>query len=658
MCGILGVLHAPGQGSGDAGSVDEVLDLLEHRGPDDVGTWTSDGGAATLGHRRLSIVDLSPTGHQPMASSSGRYVTTYNGEIYNHPELRAELEDRGHGFRGTSDTETLLQAVEEWGLEGALERCNGMFAFGLWDDEEGRLHLARDRTGQKPLVYGRLGDRFLFASELTPLAALAGDGLAVDRSALADFLRYKYIPYPGSIAEAFRTLPPASILTLEPGDVEAGPPAPRRFWDPASVRRRAWRDRFQGAVDEAADRLDEVLGDAVDRRTLADVPVGAFLSGGIDSSLVVALMQARSEEPVRTFTIGFEEDAYDEADDARAVAEHLGTEHHEMTVSPEEAMDVLESIPDLYDEPFADPSQVPTYIVSRFAREHVKVGLTGDGGDELFGGYGRYVDYGWVWRTFGTVPGPLRRAVGGGVDAVPSGAWGRLLGALGADEGGRKARRLGRILRQGSALDVNEDLLDNYPDVEEVVRGLDEAPPPLHERHEIPSALPAVERMMYLDAVTHLPGQLHTKIDRASMGTSLEARAPFMDHRVVELAWSLPTEMKIRDGVGKWILRRVLERHVPRDLWDRPKTGFDMPWGEWVRGPLEGWAEGLLDRSRLEEEGFLDPDRVRERWEAHRDGRRDGGAGLWAVLMFQLWLEENPTFREAAHAAKAQAGSG
>ena len=641
MCGIAGLLDADARDL--PGVLEAMTETLRHRGPDDDGLWTDPEAGIGLGSRRLAVVDLSEEGHQPMDSASGRYVLAFNGEIYNHLDLREELEGMGHRFRGRSDTEVLLEAVDRWGLRGALERSNGMFAVALWDRQTRRLSLARDRLGEKPLYYGRLGGGFGFASELKALRVHPGFRPEIDRDALALLLRHKYVPAPGSIYRGIRKLPPASVLTID--QEVRGEPAPAAYWSAAEAAERGTFEPFRGPAAEAEEVLDELLRDAVGRRMIADVPLGAFLSGGVDSSTVVALMQARSDRPVRTFTIGFRDAAYDESADARRVAGHLGTDHTELLVTPEEAMEVIPALPEIYDEPFADSSQIPTYLVSRLAREHVTVSLSGDGGDEVFGGYNRYLWADAVWRRFGWMPAGLRRAVAGTLLSVSPRGWDSLATRLGPllpnaarqRVPGEKVHKLARALRADGPEGLYGTLVSHWQDPASVVLGANGGG---SSTRLDGAALPGLtRRMMYTDTVTYLPDDILVKLDRATMAVSLEGRVPYLDHRVVEFAWRLPLGMRARDGQGKWLLRRVLDRYVPRDLVERPKMGFGLPIGAWLRGPLRDWAESMLHPTRLRREGYLDPRPVRAAWAEHLSGRRNRQYELWDVLMFQAWLE-------------------
>lgn len=645
MCGICGALGVPGRALPEEGRLRAIRDALAHRGPDDAGDWRDGPRAVYLGHRRLAVLDLSPLGRQPMVSACGRYVVTFNGEIYNFRSLREELEKKGHRFRSTSDTEVLLASVVEWGVEGALEHFNGMFAFGLWDRKEERLWLARDRLGEKPLYYGKLGDVFLFASELKAFRAWPGFHGTINRDALALYMKYGYVPSPWSIYTGIYKLRPAHFLIADrcPEGIRLveGP-----YWSiPDRVVEEPVVDVSVEAIQETEGRLEELLLDAVRLRLESDVPLGAFLSGGIDSSTVVALMARVAGGRVRTFTIGFLERGYDEAQAARRVARHLGTDHTEMYVTPAEARTVIPRLPEIYDEPFADSSQIPTFLVSQLARRHVTVALSGDGGDELFGGYARYAVAQFLWRKVRRIPALVRR----GIAAFVNAAWpedldvwaGRTLEVLAprlARRGSRfRMKRLAGVLTFRSFAELYEDLVSQWRSPWGMIRGARfmsvQAFGDGTARH---SPLDAMTR---IDLETYLPDDILVKVDRASMAVSLEVRTPFLDHRLVEWALALPGSLKVRDGVSKWLLRRVLYRYVPSGLVERPKMGFGVPMGEWLRGPLREWAEQLLEPCRLRQEGFLEAERVRKEWSDHLARKADRHAGLWAVLMFQAWLE-------------------
>lgn len=657
MCGLTGFLSAT-PASFPAGAADvlrRMTDLIAHRGPDDAGYWLDAGVGVALGHRRLAIVDLSPQGHQPMASVSGRYQLVFNGEIYNHAALRAELQAAGKVpvWRGHSDTEVLLAGVEAWGLTATLQRAVGMFAIALWDLERQELSLARDRLGEKPLYYGWAGDGLLFASELKSLRAWPGFPAEVDRDALTQLLRFNYIPAPHTIYCGIHKLPPGCLLTVAAGDRAARAlPAPQPYWSLAD--RLTQIEPFRGSDAEATDRLQGLLGEALSLQKMADVPLGAFLSGGIDSSTVVALLQAQASRPVQTFTIGFHEAGYNEAEYAKAVAQHLGTEHYELYVTPADALALVPQLPTLYDEPFADASQLPTYLVCALARQRVTVALSGDGGDELFGGYLRYTQGSGLRLLFGPLPVPLRRLLAGLLGSLPVTAWDTLyrLGepllprGVRQTDPGNKLHALADVLRHyagngNAADDLYRQLVSLWKEPARLVLGASE--PPLLTAGGSFAATPAtladIPAMQYQDCLTYLPDDILVKVDRAAMGVSLETRVPLLDHRLVEFAWSLPAHMQRRIGQGKWLLRQVLYRHVPRELIERPKMGFGVPIDHWLRHELRDWAEALLDESRLRREGYFYPQPIRRRWQEHLDGQRNWQYPLWGVLMFQSWLE-------------------
>jgi asparagine synthase (glutamine-hydrolysing) len=737
MCGIAGLIR-PIDINDD--SLDKVVgcmaDAIQYRGPDDAGTWADVQSGIALGHRRLAIVDLSAAGHQPMHSDRGRYVMVFNGEVYNHMVLRAELEAMdcraslamtepgdglppdartNGGWRGHSDTETLLAGFEAWGIEATLKKAVGMFAIALWDTQDKTLHLARDRFGEKPLYYGWVGqgaDRaFVFGSELKALRAYPGFDNAVCREALAQYMRYMYVPAPLSIYQGIYKLEPgcllsvtglprrcaprndatsanshdgptanghdgASELTCAPGDESAV--HIRRWWSMADAVQAGLQNPINDEA-EAIAALETQLQEAVRLQSLADVPLGAFLSGGVDSSLIVALMQQQAKKdgagPVKTFTVGFEEAGFDESPHAKAVAQHLGTEHSELFVTAAQAQAVIPLLPQMYDEPFADSSQIPTHLVCRAARQQVTVALSGDAGDELFGGYNRYFWGPRIWSRLAWMPYAVRRLLGWGIAAVPVKAWDALAkpinallpGAKGIARVGDKAHKLAVRLRNVRSMDdLYVSLVTEWQDPGAVVKrdaggtglprsarnddasGLpcfarkdDVGGLPRDSRNDDIAGLGDAERMMFKDSITYLPDDILCKVDRAAMATSLETRVPFLDHRVAELAWRLPMRMKIRGNEGKWALRQVLYKHVPRELIERPKAGFSIPVGVWLRGPLRLWAEELLDAERLEREGYLHTATVQKLWQEHLSGRFDWTAKLWSVLMFQAWLKEN-----------------
>ena len=636
-------------------TVRSMADALVHRGPDDAGTFVDARAGLALGHRRLSILDLSSDGRQPMSCPGGRYTLAYNGEVYNFAELRGALEARGVRFRTRTDTEVVLHALIEWGVEQALSRLIGMFAIAFWDAQERSLVLARDRVGIKPLYYATQDGGLSFGSELKVLRRHPAFRAELDRDALTQFFRFNYVPAPHAIYRDAKKLLPGSFARITADSVASGCVDEVVYWDPREVAARGTRSISAHDAEEA---LDELLREAVGARTVSDVPLGAFLSGGIDSSLVVAYLQQLSDRPAQTYTIGFREEGYDEAAHARAVAEHLGTEHHELTVTPEDALAVIPGLARTWDEPFADSSQIPTAIVSRFARSGVTVCLSGDGGDELFGGYPRYFLTERLRRGFGRVPRALRGLAAGSLRAVPGGLWeglarrSSLLRRKGLTPGWASYRmqRLADLFAltgdgEGDAA-LYRSMVSHWKEPERLVLGGME-PEGVHDepletlgRGESQSRGPGTfSRMMLVDTLTYLPDDILCKVDRASMACALEARVPLLDHRVLEFAWSLPHDVRVGPEPGKGLLRRLLARHVPRELFERPKMGFGIPIAAWLRGPLREWGEELLDPKRLADEGILSPEPVREAWDAHQSGRASLGYYLWDLLAFQAWHE-------------------
>lgn len=639
MCGLAGILASGGQFGGVRlrDLAQRMADSLHHRGPDSGGLWSDDEAGIALGHRRLAIIDLSPHGHQPMVSSSGRHVIVFNGEIYNHGDLRDELAAAGHRFRGHSDTEVLLALIEERGFEAALAAAAGMFALAVWDRATRQLHLARDRLGEKPLYLAQIDGAIAFSSELKAFARLPGCDFEVDRFALSAFLRRQYVPAPRTVWRNVIKLPAGTLLSLPWGAAGfSGDLAPliRPYWSVPATREDLITDEA-----EAVATLDHTLSLAVQERMIADVPIGAFLSGGIDSSLIVAMMQEHSSRSVRTFTVGFDEAEHDETAKARAVARHLGTDHTEIHISAEEARSVIPMLPDIFDEPFADASQIPSWHLARVAREAVTVSLSGDGGDESFAGYGRYMVAAGLERRLGAVPRPLRHLAAGIIEAVPVTGWDRALKLveLRAPQGykgrltGDRLHKAARLLAAGNAWERYQSLLDvGAADVLMGGAGWD-----MLQR---PAANDDLHCMMLHDTTSYLADDVLAKVDRTSMAVSLEVRPPLLDHRVVELAWRFPSTMKIRDGKGKWLLRRLLEKRLPAELVDSGKAGFGVPLDRWLREPLRDWAEWLLDKRRLAG-GYLDPVPVRRLWDEHLSGRYNNAAPLWSILMFEAWRD-------------------
>lgn len=625
MCGFSGFISPIDDCGRSSRILEEMGNAIVHRGPDDGGIWLGVNPHVGLSHRRLSVVDLSPAGHQPMHSACDRYVMAFNGEIYNHQDLRSELSRSisPQTWRGHSDTETLLACFVSWGIKKTLQAAVGMFSIAVWDKKERVLTLARDRVGEKPLYWGWQGNVLLFGSELKALRAHPAFIARVDRGALALLLRHNYIPAPFSIFEGIRKLPAGHFVSIS-SDSCADSVVPEPYWSMKDVIEKGSAHPFCGDDREATDLLEKQLTESIGAQMLADVPLGAFLSGGVDSSTVVALMQKQSGQPVRTFAIGFSEAGYNEAEHAKAVASHLGTAHTELYVGATEALAVIPKLPQIYSEPFADSSQIPTYLVSQMAREHVTVALSGDAGDELFGGYNTYQFMPAIWQRLALLPLPVRRVLQRMLSPLPVPA---------------KISKLLEVAAARSPEDLYRLVQSHWKHPEQIVLGAFEPASLLNT----PCAWPKLDSfehwMMAMDAQTYMADDILVKVDRAAMANSLETRVPMLDHRVVELAWRLPLSMKIRDGRGKWVLREVLYRHVPRELIERPKKGFSIPLGEWLRGPLREWAEALLDESRMRKEGFFNTDPVRRAWQQHLEGRVDYSTRLWGVLMFQAWLE-------------------
>lgn len=648
MCGLSGFWTKRTDANDLEQTIRQMTDAISYRGPDDQGYWTDEARGLALGHRRLSIIDLSSEGHQPMASASGRYMMVYNGEIYNFEDIRAELglasSHHNHAWRGHSDTEVILEAIETWGLEEALGRFVGMFAFALWDRAEDALYLVRDRLGIKPLYYGWSGATFFFGSELHVLKQHPDFQGCLNQRAIGMYLRYRYVPGPESIYEGVYKLPPGALIKVQ-SPVEKS--EPQTYWSAHEVAKRGVEAPFEGSAEEAVDMLHDVLAEAVKCRMVSDVPLGAFLSGGIDSSAVVALMQSQSTQAVKTFSIGFHEEGYNEAHHAKAVAEHLGTDHTELYVSYEDAMAVIPKLTRLYDEPFADASLIPTFLVSELARREVTVSLSGDGGDELFGGYTVYQKNQQNWKTLQRVPHALRSSAAYVLEKtaeLPQRRLDRLDKMLpdklhkytNADQLDRIAQYLG-LESQSDVHHYQLTRVDPY----EALLSAQEAETYAADRPNWTSFPEYVRSMMYWDMTTYLPDDILVKLDRASMGVSLEARVPILDHRVVELAWRFPLELNFEGTQGKQLLREVLYRYVPQFLVERPKRGFSVPIGQWLRGPLRDWAEDLLSKERLEREGLLNSGVIRQQWEDFLAGKSaQGYSPIWLVLTLQAWLDQ------------------
>ncbi|HLP87347.1 MAG TPA: asparagine synthase (glutamine-hydrolyzing) [Nostocaceae cyanobacterium] len=640
MCGINGFLDISRQTSPDKMRfmIQKMTNTLVHRGPDDAGIWTDAENGIALGHRRLAVMDVSPQGHQPMISANGRYIIIYNGEIYNFWELRKELEKLGHSFRGHCDTEIMLASFCQWGLHRAIQKFNGMFAFALWDNYTKLLYLGRDHLGEKPLYYGWMDNFFLFASELKSLTSHPAFTKEINRDALTLFLRFNYIPAPYSIYQGIYKLLPGTILS-------SNHPRPVAYW---SAKEMAEFGVFQPVVDSEAEiiaQVEELLIDAIKLRMVADVPVGAFLSGGVDSSTIVALMQAHSNKPVKTFSISFRQDIEKEVQCPQAIAEYLGCQHTQIDVTPLEAIAIIPQLPTLYDEPFADVTQIPTFLVSQLARKQVTVGLFSDGGNELFGGYHRYVWGQRIWQQIGWITPQFRQILASVFTSLSPQTWDILFSLLPQKfrptNPGDKVYKLAEILAATHPETTYKNLMSYWKHPETIVLGGLEAATIFSTPRFWANLPDFAQRMMYLDAVTYLPDNILVKLDRASMGVGLESRLPFLDYRLVELAWRIPVAMKIRNGQGKWLLRQILYKYVPPNLIKRSNSGFNLPLDSLLRQPLRTWAEGLLDPQRLKQEGFFQPQPIVEKWQEHLSGDRNWSSELWSILMFQAWLEQN-----------------
>jgi len=643
MCGFAGHYKtiAPYSRPALKSTVRAMNDVIAHRGPDSHGVWLDPDMPLALGHRRLAIIDLSPHGHQPMISASERYVMLYNGEVYNFMSLQKELERAGLSFKGRGDTEVILAAIEYWGLNMTLQKINGMFAIALWDRKTRQMHFVRDRMGKKPLYIGWAGKSLVFGSELKALHAHEDFTPEINREALALFMRHSYTPAPLSIYKNVWSLPAGMRLSLSLDNLKSGRDLSRDmepYWSHLNALEEA-RGRSAPASDaQAIDEFESLLSTCVHDRMISDVPLGAFLSGGIDSSAVVAMMQKTSGPRTKTYSIGFEETGFDEATYAKKVAQHLDTDHHELYVSGKDALSVIPKLPQIYDEPFADISAIPTYLVSAFARKSVTVALSGDGGDEMLGGYRRHFMGPRIWNKLRFMPAPLRKIMGAGIGAVPVEYWDAI--KRGTPQFGTYMHKLAAILDASSPEEIYRTLTSHWRQSPVLGAGAEYAAQTPLEKAS--GALPDIsygEAMMFWDALSYLPNDILVKVDRASMAVSLEARAPLLDKRIYDYVWSLPPEMKIRDGQGKWLLRRVLERHVPKELFERPKQGFNIPVGEWLRGPLKDWAESLLDEKTIAAQGYLDSAMITRTWQAHLKGHGNHATKLWNVLMFQAWLE-------------------
>lgn len=642
MCGIAGALYRAATRSEEIEkNLAAMLGPIFHRGPDAGGTWSDAQSGIGLAHRRLAIVDLSEAGRQPMVSKSGRYTIVFNGEIYNHPQIRIDV--GATEWRGHSDTETLLAGFDKWGIQATVQKAVGMFAFAVWDAQTHKLILCRDRMGEKPLYYGWFGTGnnriFLFGSDLAALRAHPAFEAPVDRNALCTFLRFNCIGQDQSIYAGVNKLLPGTILEVsDQGSAET----PTAYWSFESAVAAGKNTPFAGSATEAVDRLEALIRTSLAGQMVADVPLGAFLSGGVDSSAIVALMQTQSERPIKTFTIGFEDRQFNEATYAKDVAHHLGTDHTELYVTAEQARAVIPDLPRMYSEPFADSSQIPTALVSQLARQHVTVALSGDAGDELFGGYNRYLMTDKLWGKLSKIPTPLRRAMAKAIYSANPATLNRLFGFLPMSHPGDKLHKGAALLDSGDIDELYLRMVSQWNDPASVVIGGHDVSRSTAADMRSAARISDIEHMMAVDTLTYLPDDILTKVDRAAMAFSLETRVPLLDHNIVEFAWSLPLDVKLRNGTGKWPLREVLYRHVPKRLIERPKMGFGVPLGDWLRGPLREWGADLLSSARVHNDGFFDQKKILEKWDEHQSGKRSWQHQLWCILMFQAWLVENP----------------
>ena len=656
MCGITGIFGNLRKEEFDS-SIHEMSATLNHRGPDDAGTWINEENGVAFGHQRLSIIDLSSAGHQPMVSPCGRFTTVFNGEIYNHLQLRDKLNTSANkqSWKGHSDTETLVTAFSQWGIEKTLQQLVGMFAIAVWDFKEKRLFLIRDRFGEKPLYYGWSNGVFLFGSELKALQKYKRFSNQIDRGALSLYMKYMYVPTPYSIFRDIYKLEPGCILQIDKGTKPPTLPlfAPFRAqginiaqWYSISNMAQAGQKNLITDQNDAVDLIEKTLLESVRSQLISDVPLGAFLSGGIDSSVITALMQKVCKDPVKTFTIGFEESSFNEAIYAKEVSRHLGTEHHELYVTSSDAFKVIPHLPTLYDEPFADSSQIPTYLASKLARESVTVSLSGDAGDELFGGYNRYLWGSRVWNKVRWMPLIVRQTLGVAINKISVNTWDSIGNSLPNSSRvslmGDKAHRMAHRLKNVKSLDdvYHSIVTEGYKEDGLVVNDKAALITKLDNNDIVSGIVDSEHRMMLLDSLTYLPDDILTKVDRAAMGVSLETRIPFLDYRVAELAWRLPLDTKINNGETKWPIRQVLYKYVPKVLIERTKAGFAIPVGQWIRGPLREWAADLLNEERIRREGYFNPELVQQLWQQHLSGKYDWTPRLWAILMFQAWLDK------------------
>jgi asparagine synthase (glutamine-hydrolysing) len=641
MCGIAGFYSPQGTDRRELHAIGTAMHrAIAHRGPDSADTWQDPDYPLVLSHRRLAIIDLSADGAQPMASHSGRYVIVYNGEIYNYQDIEADLRAAGHTFKGRSDTEVMLTAIEQYGLNHTLQKINGMFVFALWDRQSKQIHFARDRFGKKPLYIGWAGQSLVFGSELKALHAHPDFTPELDRNVLSLYMRFGYVCAPHAIFKNVWQLLPGGRLSLDAQTMQAGEDLSRRmelYW---SLKQAVEDGRANPAGEDEGmiiDTFGDMLSRSVKQRMMADVPLGAFLSGGIDSSLITAIMQANSNRPVKTYSIGFDDAAYDESKAAAKIAAYIGTDHHEFHVTGRDALDVIPLLPDMYDEPFADASQIPTYLISKMARSHVTVALTGDGGDEILGGYDRHTKLPALWNKMAWMPPAVRRTMGALAMRVPQDMYDRVRPAY--PQFGRRVHRMAQAMSAGDTRTLYTTLLQVWPEKDGVVPGAVMPDIPLDDESSWPRGLSLAEKMIYADLLSYRSNDLMVKADRASMAVALEARAPLMDYELCAYSWRLPHEIKVRGGQGKWLLRQLLERYVPREMFDRPKSGFSVPLHQWLRGPLKGWGDDLLSLDRLKRQGILNAELVAASWQNFQAGRAGhaNASDLWTALMFQSW---------------------
>lgn len=646
MCGITGFINSDVNDNKDrlCNIISKMTSIISHRGPDDSGIWIDERKGIALGHRRLSIIDVSQAGHQPMVSQCGRYIIIFNGEIYNFQTIRSKIDEESYGLSwcSNSDTEVILAAISRWGLAGALKEFVGMYAFALWDRAEEALYLVRDRMGEKPLYYGWSSGVFLFGSELKPLCLHPAWRGEIDRDVLGLYFRNNYVPAPFSIYKNIFKLSPGTLFKLNLKSIAPDElPEPVQYWSLLEAAKYGISNPFPGTDQEAISELDKFLKEAIRGQMISDVPIGTFLSGGVDSSAVTALMQSQSSKPIRSFTIGFHDVAYNEADYANSVARYIGTDHTEVYVTPEECISVIPKLPTLYDEPFADSSQIPTYLVCKLARQSVTVCLSGDGGDEVFLGYNRHVQLDRLQKIFKNIPLSMRKLISTGLNILPASLMELILRKKKYGIFADQVQKIANIITKSDPDEMYQSLTKYWEYPSEIVLGSNEKQTLLTDKTLWPDFANLLHRIMYIEHMTSLPDDMLVKVDHAAMGLGLETRVPFLDHRLVEFSWRLPLSMKYRNGLSKWILRQILYKFVPSSLIERPKSGFGIPIDVWIKGPLREWAEELLDENRLRNEGYLNARMVRTKWSEHLEGKRKWQPHLWSVLMFQSWLEKN-----------------